>query len=133
MRSKLNTASANEASERIPRMNNPNHAIAMPIKKITIVRRSIFIRHVRESVKSYFFSEKYVEMPIMYMKKGNTRSVGVRPFHSAWARGAYMCPQEPGLFTRIIPAMVIPRRMSRASRRLPGDFFVVSIVMFGVF
>lgn len=30
----------------------------------------------------------YVEIPMMNIKKGNTRSVGVRPFHSAWRKGA---------------------------------------------
>ena len=52
------------------------------------------------------------------MKKGKTRSVGVRPFHWACFRGAYACPQEPGLLTRIIPAIVMPRITSSANRRL---------------
>ena len=34
------------------------------------------------------------------------------------AQGAYICPQVPGLFTIIMPAMVTPRRMSRARMRL---------------
>jgi len=60
----------------------------MPMAKITMVRRMIFTKEGHENVKSYFLSEKYVDMPIMNIKNGNTRSVGVRPFHSAWRRGA---------------------------------------------
>ena len=33
-------------------------------------------------------------------------------------RGEYTYPQDPGLFTRIMPAMVIPRRISSDRRRL---------------
>ena len=54
---------------------------------------------------------------MMNMKKGNTKSVGVSPFHSAWLKGAYILPQLPGLLTRIIPAMVIPLSTSSANRR----------------
>ena len=50
---------------------------------------------------------------MMNMKNGKIRSVGVRPNHSACCRGAYVASSgPPGLFTKIMPAMVIPRRMS---------------------
>lgn len=51
------------------------------------------------------------------MKKGNTRSVGVSPCQVACLRGAYTLDQEPGLFTRIINAMVMPRITSNDKRR----------------
>ena len=53
-----------------------------------------------------------MDIPIINMKNGNTRSVGVNPFHSAWRNGAYIPVHEPGLFTNIIPAMVMPRKIS---------------------
>ena len=43
----------------------------------------IFMPAARLNSKLYFFREMYVEIPMMNMKNGNTRSVGVRPFHSA--------------------------------------------------
>ena len=92
--------------------------IPMPIKKMMIVRLSIFKPAGILKVKSYFRKEMYVEIPMINMKKGNTRSVGVKPIHSACLRGAYVCCQEPGVFTKIIPAMVMPRITSSANRRL---------------
>ena len=64
------------------------------------------------------------------IKNGKTRSVGVIPFHSACSNGANMRPQLPGLFTKIIPAIVIPRRISIASILL---LFVVVALMMIVF
>ena len=48
-----------------------------------MVRFRIFMPAARLNSKLYFFREMYVEIPMMNMKNGNTRSVGVRPFHSA--------------------------------------------------
>ncbi len=56
---------------------------------------------------------------MMNIKNGNTRSVGVSPFHVACRRGAYTLPHEPGLFTSIMPAIVMPLRMSSASNLPP--------------
>ena len=56
----------------------------------------------------------------MNIKKGKTRSVGVNPLKAACSSGAYTYPHEPGLFTRIMPAMVMPLKMSRASNRFGG-------------
>ena len=69
-------------------MVNPNQAIANPIAKITIVRRMIFHATAPDSRKSNFLNDIYVDIPMMNMKNGKTRSVGVRPIHSAWPSGA---------------------------------------------
>ena len=53
----------------------------------------------------------------MNIKKGKTRSVGVNPLKAACSNGVYTYPHEPGLFTRIMPAIVMPLKMSRASNR----------------
>jgi hypothetical protein len=61
--------------------------------------------------------EKLNAFPTAKRKNGNTRSVGVHPFHGACRKGAYTNSQLPGLFTRIIPATVIPRNTSRERKR----------------
>jgi hypothetical protein len=51
------------------------------------------------------------EMPITKTNVGKTRSVAVRPFHSAW----FMKPHDPSpplLLTMIMKAIVIPRATS---------------------
>ena len=60
-------------------------------------------------------NEKAIAAPTTNRKNGNTRSVGVHPAHLACANGGKMCPHEPGLFTRIIPATVIPLSTSSAT------------------
>jgi hypothetical protein len=60
--------------------------------------------------------------PTMKTKKGNTRSVGVQPFQCACSRGQYEDGPSPGLFTRIIAAIVIPRnKSSDINRVVSGD------------
>jgi hypothetical protein len=66
----------------------------------------------------YFDSEKDIAQPTMNRKKGNTKSVGVQPCHSACSSGGYTCSQLPGLFTRIIEAIAIPRKTSRDFKRM---------------
>ena len=66
----------------------------------------------------YFDSEKDIAQPTMNRKKGNTKSVGVQPCHSACSSGGYTCFQLPGLFTRIIEAIAIPRKTSRDFKRM---------------
>ena len=52
------------------------------------------------------------------MKVGKIRSVGVKPNHSACCSGAKPSSSgPPGLFTNIIPAIVMPRRISTAIMR----------------
>src|SRR6266545_458089 len=55
--------------------------------------------------------------PTMKRKKGKMRSVGVQPFQSAWRSGLQVLSQSPGSLTRIMPAMVAPRKTSREPRR----------------
>src|SRR4028119_425971 len=66
----------------------------------------------------YFDSEKDIAQPTINRKKGNTKSVGVQPCHSACSSGGYTCSQLPGLFTRIIEAIAIPRKTSRDFKRM---------------
>src|SRR5437763_15222359 len=60
-------------------------------------------------------NENTMETPTMKTKKGNTKSVGVQPFHFACSSGQYTCSPSPPLFTRIITAIVMPRKTSRHS------------------
>ena len=57
-------------------------------------------------------NENVIATPTMNRNAGNTRSVGVHPFHSACRNGPYTALHVPGLFTMIIEAMVIPRNTS---------------------
>ena len=59
-----------------------------------------------------------METPMMNIKNGNTRSVGVNPSHEACFKGANTNSQLPGLLTIIIPAIVNPRITSK-ERSLP--------------
>src|SRR3954469_548788 len=59
----------------------------------------------------------------MNMKNGKIRSVCVQPFHSAWSSGPYIGP--PALFTKIMAAIVIPRKTS-SDTILPGFTTVCS-------
>ena len=65
-----------------------SHAMPRPMAKITTVRRSTFRSDAAENSKLYFLSENQVLTPIINIKNGNTRSVGVSPCHSACRRGA---------------------------------------------
>ena len=89
--------------------------MAKPTKKIKTARFFTFQKLVFVSLKSYLRNEKNIETPMINIKKGKTKSVGVNPFHSAWRNGAYTYFQEPGLFTMIMPAMVSPRITSSES------------------
>jgi hypothetical protein len=104
--------------EERPRQKVPNQLRARPIMKIRNVLRTIFETHFFVGRNSNFWRERNVDIPMMNMKNGNTRSVGVKPFHSACRKGAYTKLHDPGLFTKIIPDMVIPRKMSSESSRL---------------
>src|ERR1044072_7557806 len=74
-----------------------------------------------------------IETPTMKRKNGKTRSVGVQPLHAACSSGQQMCSHDPGLFTRIIPAIVIPRNTSSETRRwlsvgvIGGEFYHRSV------
>ena len=67
-----------------------------------------------------------MDAPTRKRKNGNTRSVRVHPCHLACSRGAYTCPQLPGLFTRIMRAMVMPRKISMEYIRLGSDIFILT-------
>lgn len=65
-------------------------------------------------------NENTSEVPITNRNVGKTRSVGVQPFQSECLSGQYA--YLPPLFTRIMNAIVIPRRTSSETNR----FVVVS-------
>ena len=56
-------------------------------------------------------------MPIAKRNDGNTRSVGVNPCHEAWRSGPQATLPLPGVFTMIMSAIVMPRKMSSARMR----------------
>src|ERR1035441_8112806 len=69
-----------------------------------------------------------IDAPTTNTKVGNTRSVGVSPFHAAW----FIKPHEPGpplLFTMIMKAMVMPRSTSSESSRCTGVGAMSGLVM----
>jgi hypothetical protein len=73
----------------------------------------------------YLANENESAAPTINRKNGKTRSVGVQPAHAACLRGGNILLQEPGLLTRIIPAIVIPLKTSRAVY-----LWVVEVVIF---
>jgi hypothetical protein len=69
------------------------------------------------------FDREHRRLPITKTKVGKTRSVAVRPFHSAW----FMKPHEPSpklLLTMIMNAIVIPRATSRLRSLEPSPGFL---------
>ena len=94
----------------MPEQIQPN-----PTRNINTVRLNTFVTLSFDSLKLYFRSEKNMETPVMNIKNGNTKSVGVRPFQRACSKGVYTYFHDPGLFTKIIPAIVIPLITSRDS------------------
>jgi hypothetical protein len=57
----------------------------------------------------------------MNRKVGKIRSVGVQPCQYACPNGTKMCPQSPGLLTKIIAPTVMPRIESTETKRCaPG-------------
>jgi hypothetical protein len=55
---------------------------------------------------------KLMEFPTTNKKVGNTRSVNVKPFHSAWSKGEKVVAPFPGEFTIIIKATSSPLKTS---------------------
>jgi hypothetical protein len=89
----------------------------------------IFTNNGNDNLNSNFLNEINVEIPIINIKNGKIKSVGVKPCHGACASGAYMLLHDPGLFTKIIPAIVIPRKISSASILCLG-FFTASDIFY---
>ena len=65
-----------------------NQAMASPTRKRETVRRSILRQPSADHLPPYLRSEAHADTPMMNMKNGKTRSVGVSPVHSAWRSGA---------------------------------------------
>ena len=58
-----------------------------------------------------------METPTINRKKGKTKSVGVQPSQGGCRKGGKTWFQVPGVFTKIIRAIVIPRKASKAVNR----------------
>src|SRR5699024_1529473 len=84
-----------------------------PIKNIKIERLMTFPQNTPSPASRRRGMTNAIALPTAKRKNGNTKSVGVTPCHEACFKGAYICPQLPGLFTNIINATVAPRKTSR--------------------
>ena len=80
--------------------------------KINMVLLSTFFQKSRSVPCANFGITNDIALPTANKKKGKTKSVGVRPCQLACARGLKICPQEPGLFTKIMRATVAPLNTS---------------------
>tara|TARA_R110000744_G_scaffold192013_3_gene311176 strand:- start:1466 stop:1687 length:222 start_codon:yes stop_codon:yes gene_type:complete len=56
---------------------------------------------------------KLMEFPTTNKKVGKTKSVKVKPFHSAWSKGENVVDPRPGELTIIIKATSRPLKTSR--------------------
>ncbi len=72
-----------------------------------------------------------IDTPTITRKNGNTRSVGVQPFHSACSSGAYTWLQVPGLLTSSMAATVMPRSASTDAKRV-GVWLDGELLMEGI-
>lgn len=52
------------------------------------VRFTIFFATGIDNTKFDLYKEKYIDIPIINIKNGNTKSVGVSPLHAACRSGA---------------------------------------------
>lgn len=103
-----------------------------PMRKIKSTRRPVRTSASLLNVVWFLWKEKKRDAPTAKRKKGNTRSAGVHPCHSACRRGAYTYCQLPGVFTRIMSAMVIPLNTSRArylSDCSMNDYFFLALYL----
>ena len=83
-----------------------------PMRNISIDRVITFLQKTASPAASSRGITKAMALPTANRKKGNTRSVGVKPCQGACSRGSNICPQLPGLFTRIIRHTVAPLKTS---------------------
>ena len=84
-----------------------------PIANINKVRLITFFQKSLPVPKANFGITKLMALPTANKKKGNTKSVGVQPCQLACPKGLKICPQLPGLFTKIIRATVAPLKTSK--------------------
>src|SRR5690554_7130502 len=68
-------------------LNCPNQFKINPMRKITNVRFTIFQTLTFDAWKLYLRSDKNVDIPMINIKKGNAKSVGVNPCQSACFNG----------------------------------------------
>lgn len=103
----------------------------IPMRKIKSIRRPVRMSAFLLNVVWFLWKEKR-EMRRRRKEKGEYQSAGVHPCHSACRRGAYTYCQLPGVFTRIMSAMVIPLNTSRArylSDCSMNDYFFLALYL----
>ena len=88
-----------------------------PMRKISNPRLRIFVSAADWLISCSLGITNAMALPTAKRKNGKTRSVGVQPSQGACFNGPYICPQSPGLFTRIMRQTVAPRKISRAWKR----------------
>src|SRR5271165_3031127 len=106
------------ATRQVERWNSGNPFRNKPIRKIIALRRKVRSTSVRfDSPRCRRDrNDKLSDTPTIKRKNGKIRSVGVQPFQSECFNGA-KGKSLPGLFTRIMAAMVPPRKTSSENRR----------------
>jgi hypothetical protein len=77
----------------------------------------IFLKNAALLICLYLPREKLIAFPTANKNDGKTRSVGVKPCHSACSRGEKGKAPLPGVFTIIIKQIVIPLKTSRERNR----------------
>jgi hypothetical protein len=85
---------------------------------MSAVRFVIFNKKTGLLNLSHLGKTKLMAFPMANKKEGNTKSVGVKPCHSACINGAKVCAPSPGVLTMIIKQMVIPLKTSKDKKRL---------------
>lgn len=88
-----------------------------PSKKIIAVRLNNLPSTLPVPNCLYFTMEKLIALPTANKNVGNTRSVGVNPFHEACESGEKGAAPLPWLLTIIIKQIVMPLNTSRARNR----------------
>src|SRR5450755_448727 len=99
-----------------------------PIRKIIALRRRVWSSRVRfDSPRCRRDrNDRLRDTPTIKRKNGKIRSVGVQPFQSECFSGA-KAKSFPGLFTRIMAAMVAPRKTSSEYRRGGAEAFRLGV------
>lgn len=88
------------------------------MRKSMAARVQIFNKASFESVWLKPLKENHVDAPVMKTKDGKTKSVGVKPCHLACSSMLKAIDQSPGVLTIIIKHIVMPRKISRDSKRI---------------
>ena len=100
------------STHRLTSVTNGHQFKKRPMRNISSDRVITFFQKIASPAASRRGITNAIALPTAKRKKGNTRSVGVKPCHGACSSGSNICPQLPGLFTRIIRHTVAPLKTS---------------------